>query len=225
MVDDQVADKTFRFLSGASKSSFYFGSLALRSPGNRKSLENVVAGLPLNVLRVCDLNIRPPFYSKEIVRFSLDSADVFKLNDTEAILLDSLFSDDVPSTLASLAGSDIGLGDAIQENKAQTDQILEQWAERWRERFNLKTIVLTCGAHGAYLFNAGRVSYAPSVQTKVADAVGAGDSFSAVCVVGLLNEVDDQKIVEAASKRAAYVCSQMGATPTISVEDANPFKS
>ncbi|MBR0226594.1 MAG: carbohydrate kinase [Thermoguttaceae bacterium] len=224
-VDEQVADQTLRFLSGSSKSAFYFGSLALRSSCNRKSLERAVAKLPPEVMRVCDLNIRPPFYTNEIVISLLGMADVFKLNDTEAILLDSLLAGEIPSTLAPLADkSAMGLGDAIQKDPTGTEQILAQWAENWRKRFGLTTIILTCGAHGAYLFNRGRVSYAPSVQVKVADAVGAGDSFSAVCVVGLLSGIDDQKIVEAASKRAAYVCSQTGATPTISAEDADPFK-
>ncbi|MGI6401052.1 MAG: carbohydrate kinase family protein [Thermoguttaceae bacterium] len=223
-IDDSIATKTLKFLSGSSKSAFYFGSLALRSPGNRESIDRVISQLPSNVMKVCDLNIRAPFYSKKVVQFLLNSSDVFKLNDEEAVILDALFVDEVPSPLSALADTKKGLGASIVDNKGATDRILARWAESWIERFRLKAIILTCGAHGAYLFNEGRASYAPSIPVKVADSVGAGDSFSAVCVVGLLQGVDDQKIVEAASRRAAFVCTQPGAITTIDPSEANPFR-
>ncbi len=222
-VDETTVEKILGFLAGSSKSAFYYGSLALRSQSNRRALEQIVKPLPADVLRVCDLNLRPPFYSKETVRFSLESADVFKLNDSEAIELDRTFRDVLPPSLDSLVGGDAGLGEAIRRDKAQVDAVLATWARNWRDRFGLSAIIVTCGASGAYLFNGDRASYAPSVEVQVADAVGAGDSFSAVCVVGILNGVDDAKIVEAAAKRAAFVCSQDGATPPIPPEDANPF--
>ena len=223
-VDEAVVEKVLEFLSGSSKSAFYYGSLALRSPSNRNALERIVKELPSHVLRVCDLNLRPPFYSKDVLRFSLESADVFKLNDAEAVELDEMFGDLVPPTLSSLADRDGGLGDAILHRKSEVDATLAQWAENWQRRFALGVVIVTCGAHGAYLFNGNRHSCAPAVHVQVADAVGAGDSFSAVCVVGILEGIDDETIVDVASKRAAFVCSQNGATPVIPKEDANPFR-
>lgn len=224
-VDDKIAEETLKFLSGSPASAFYFGSLALRTNGNREALERLILQLPSGVLRVCDLNIRPPFYSKEIVDFALRHSDVFKLNDVEAVELDALFADRTPSLLAALADADKGLGGAITTRKAEADAVLAQWAENWQNKFGLKTIILTCGAHGAYLFNEGRISYAPSIPVTVADAVGAGDSFAAVCVVGILTGESDDVIVKAASTRAAFVCSQSGGTPKIPAENANPFRS
>ena len=224
VVDEAIVGRILDFLADSSKSAFYYGSLALRSQDNRRALEQIVKRLPSSVLRVCDLNLRPPFYSKEVVRFALESADAFKLNDSEAIELDQMFRDVLPPSLEPLVGDDGGLGEAIRRDKAQVDEILAQWAKNWRDRFGLSAIIVTCGAHGAYLFNGDRASYAPSVEVQIADAVGAGDSFSAVCVAGILSDVDDAKIVEAAAKRAAFVCSQDGATPPIPPEDANPFQ-
>ena len=222
-VDDAVVEKVLHFLSGSSRSAFYYGSLALRSQENRSGLEQIATRLPEQVLRVCDLNLRPPFFSRDVVEFTLKMSSVFKLNDAEAVKLDEMFDDVVPSSLAQLADSEGGLTEAIRRDKDNVDAKLALWAERWQKQFKLNAIIVTCGACGAYLFNGTRVSFAPAPKVKVADAVGAGDSFSAVCVVGMLNGIDDVLVVEAAAKRAAFVCSQEGATPAIPAENANPF--
>lgn len=222
-VDAKVANEARSFLDGSDRSAFYFGSLALRSPNNRASLERVLDAIPSRVLRVCDLNVRLPFYTEEVASFSLHSADVFKLNDLEAVMIDSLFNGSSSAALASFADKEGGLGAALRTEKKKMDVVLKRWSENLRERFAIKTVILTCGAVGAYVFNAGRAAFAPSKRVKITDTVGAGDSFSAVCVVGLLEGIDDQIILEAASSRAAYVCTQSGGTPLIPPEKANPF--
>ena len=47
--------------------------------------------------------------------------------------------------------------------------------------------------------------------------------FAAVCVVGLLSGRPIAEIVDAASRRASFVCSQEGGTPPIPPEAAAPF--
>jgi fructokinase len=52
---------------------------------------------------------------------------------------------------------------------------------------------------------------APKVQ--IADTVGAGDSFTAILVTGLLKKTELHNVHHAATQAAAYVCTQNGATP------------
>ena len=180
--------------------------------------------LPDDVLRVCDLNLRPPFYSRDVVEFALQTADVFKLNDVEAITLDALFHDQIPSALQIIGDATNGVArERFDREKAELDRRLDLWARSWMRAFDLKSIVLTCGANGAYLFNGDVAAFAPAPKTVVKDAVGAGDAFAATTVVGLLQRRDEAQIVAAAAKRAAFVCSQEGGTPPIPADFADPF--
>ena len=201
-------------------SAFYFGSLALRSKQNRSGIEKILALLPDDVVKVCDLNLRAPFYTPEVIEFTLRSADVFKLNDAEALELEDLFEEKSSDRNA--------LSEALNaiESGAKLDSVanaLNAWASRWRKRFGLRSIILTCGGRGAYLFDDEGCSCASSPRVDVMDTVGAGDSFAAVCVVGLLQGRSREELVQAAVRRAAFVCSQEGGTPAIPSEESNPF--
>lgn len=221
-VDAETADALARFLTEENAASaFYFGSLALRSETNRRSLTQILERLPRSVLRVCDLNLRAPFYSRDVVESTLNAADVFKLNDAEAVELDALFADLEPPTLARFADA---AGSLTAPDSPEVAAALADWAARWRRRFNLRTLVLTCGGAGAWLFDETGSAFAPAAPVeRIADTVGAGDSFAAVCVVGLLSGRPIGEIVDAASRRASFVCSQEGGTPSIPPEVADPF--
>ncbi len=220
-VDAETADALVRFLTEENAASaFYFGSLALRSETNRKTLNLLLERFPRNVLRVCDLNLRAPFYSRDVVESTLNAADVFKLNDAEAVELDALFSDVEPSTLSRFAAA----GSLTAPDSPEVAAALADWAARWRRRFNLRTLILTCGGNGAWIFDETGFAFAPAAPVeRIADTVGAGDSFAAVCVVGLLSGRSVAEIVDAASRRASFVCSREGGTPAIPPEAADPF--
>ena len=221
-VDAETADALVRFLTEENAASaFYFGSLALRSETNRKTLNLLLERFPRNVLRVCDLNLRAPFYSRDVVESTLNAADVFKLNDAEAVELDALFSDVEPSTLSRFADA---AGSLTAPDSPEVAAALADWAARWRRRFNLRTLILTCGGNGAWIFDETGFAFAPAAPVeRIADTVGAGDSFAAVCVVGLLSGRSVAEIVDAASRRASFVCSREGGTPAIPPEAADPF--
>ena len=115
-------------------------------------------------------------------------ANVLKLNDEELPVLSDMFSFN-------------------GELKNQLKQLLN--------RFNLQTMVYTMGEKGSIILNNKEFSFMESPQVVVADTVGAGDSFTAVLVSGVLKGVELTKIHEAAIRTAAYVCTQKGATPVI----------
>lgn len=223
-IEQAELDQIIEFLTkDGTNSAFYFGSLALRTSNNKAAVARILNALPENVMRVCDLNLRAPFYDRETIAFTLENSDVFKLNDVEALELEQIFADKLAPSLAVFADADRSLSEALRDNFEGVKEALTTWAELWLKTYGLKTIVLTCGASGAFIVDAENVVYSPSLKVDVKDSVGAGDSFAAVCVVGFLLNHPYQQIIEAASKRAAFVCSQEGATPIVPKELAAPF--
>ena len=75
--------------------------------------------------------------------------------------------------------------------------------------------MLTRGADGAVLLRGNEISDQPGQSVEIRDTVGAGDSFTAAVTLGLLARLPLDTINRHASRVAAFVCSQAGATPQI----------
>lgn len=161
-----------------------FGSLAQRSKQSAAAIHRFLQAMRPEALKVFDINIRQNFYSEAIIHNSLDQADVLKLNDEELGLI---------AEMQGLAG----------DQRAQMSQLLE--------RFELSLVVLTRGARGSLLLSPSALSDHPGFKTEVIDTIGAGDSFTAATVVGLLEGYSLEQISEHAGQVAAYVCSRKGA--------------
>jgi len=177
-----------------------FGSLAQRCEASRNTIQYLVAATPPDALRVFDINMRQQFYSSDVVEKSFRLANVLKLNDDELPRLADMFS---------LTGS--------------TEDQIGQLAQT----FSLRLVALTRGPNGSLLYQKDngevRWSDCPSRPIKVVDTVGAGDSFTAALVLGLLRKMDLDEINTVANEVARYVCSQPGATPALPVEFARRF--
>lgn len=165
-----------------------FGSLGQRSQVSQKVIQDFVGNLPEESLKVFDLNIRQNFYTEEIIHTSLQLADVLKLNDDEIILLSEMFG---------LRGD--------QETRMRL----------LVERFALRLGVLTRGGQGSLLVSPDVISDHDGYSSRVVDTIGAGDSFTAVTVLGLLNGLSLADINEHANRVASYVCSCQGAMPPL----------
>jgi len=176
---------------GAMEDAFAvcFGSLGQRSMAARSTVRELLS-LPtlLADLRMFDVNLRPPFWTPEVIKQSLLLANSLKLNDHELPILADQFG---------IAGNDC------------------KRLKGLAEKFNLKLVALTRGAHGSLLLADGQWSDHPGVPVTVQDAVGAGDAFTAALVVGWLRGRDLDEINDHANRVAAYVCSQRGATPDL----------
>ena len=84
---------------------FYFGTLAQRDEKSRKTLHDLLSSVKADHI-FCDVNIRKNFYTEEIVRDSLRSCTILKLNEEELpLILRSASCSDI-STL--MEKSDIG---------------------------------------------------------------------------------------------------------------------
>ena len=79
--------------------------------------------------------------------------------------------------------------------------------------YGLRAVILTRGANGCSIY-----VFHPSACIKVADTVGAGDSFTAGFVSALLAGRSHLEAVALATRVAAFVCSHHGAMPTLPSE-------
>jgi fructokinase len=165
-----------------------FGSLAQRSKTSRESIQRLVAAAGQQALRVFDINLRQAYYSPEIIVQSLGLANVLKLNEDELAILAKM----------------LGLPDSPEEQVA-----------RLSKDFALRLVALTRGANGSLLYQQGRWSEQRPRAVQIVDTVGAGDSFSAALVLGLLLGRELDEIHAAAAEVAGYVCSCAGATPPL----------
>ncbi len=165
-----------------------FGSLGQRSPVSANTIQELLKAVKPECLKVFDINLRQHFYSSEILLQSLQFADILKLNDEELPVLVTFFG---------ITG----------DLKNQLRQIIT--------RFDLRYVVYTMGEKGSIIMGDSEYSFLESPKIEVADTVGAGDSFTAVIVAGLLKKISLHEIHAKATSTAAYICTQKGATPKI----------
>ncbi len=85
-------------------------------------------------------------------------------------------------------------------------------------KYNLKMLILTCGINGSYVFTPGTVSFQPTPKVEVADTVGAGDSFTAAFISGILKGMTVADAHSLAVRTSAYVCTKKGAMPILPVD-------
>ena len=166
-----------------------FGTLAQRSAISRETIQTFLKATNPKCLRVYDINLRQDYYNIELVKNSLDLSNCLKLNE-----------DELP-VVAKLLG--------INGNE---DEILHKLLKK----YELQLIVLTKGENGSFLYNSSGKTFRKTPKVKVADTVGAGDSFTAAIILGILKKLPLEQIHTNAVKLSAYVCTQKGATPPLS---------
>ncbi len=170
-----------------------FGTLATRSPVSRRTIREFVSATRKECLRVFDVNLRQSFYDAATIRAFLALSSILKISDEE---------------LPVVAGF-LGLGGDERDVLAGL-----------LSGHNLKLVALTRGSHGSVLASSDGFSEHPGLRVQVADTVGAGDSFTAAVVMGLLSGLGLDEINSLANRLAAHVCSQHGAMPEIPREFA-----
>ncbi|TDN87424.1 fructokinase [Salegentibacter sp. 24] len=164
--------------------AFIFGSLVCRDEISRKALFEL---LPKAKYRIFDINLRTPYYNKEVLLKLMDHADFIKFND------DELFE------IAQMIGSPYNS--------------IEQNLQYLSEKTNTETICVTKGRHGAVLLKDNKRYYNSGFKVKVKDTVGAGDSFLASLIAGMLKGEELQKTLDFACAVGALVAGEEGANP------------
>ena len=166
-----------------------FGSLAQRSETSRNSILAFLDAMPSDALRIFDINLRQNWYTEEVIKTSLQKANVLKINDDELLIIQRMF----------------GYIDITQENTCRL--IMRD--------YQLDMLILTCGDKGSYIFTKDEMSYLSTNDIKVVDTVGAGDSFTASFIASILLGKTILAAHRIAVNVSAFVCTQAGATPII----------
>ena len=166
-----------------------FGSLAQRSETSRNSIFAFLDAMPSDALRIFDINLRQKWYTEEVIKTSLQKANVLKINDDELLIIQRMF----------------GYIDITQENTCRL--IMRD--------YQLDMLILTCGDKGSYIFTKDEMSYLSTNDIKVVDTVGAGDSFTASFIASMLKGKTIHEAHRIAVNVSAFVCTQKGATPII----------
>ncbi len=172
----------------AELNAICFGTLGQRSDPARLTIQRYLQSTTDTIVKVCDLNLRQNFYSRTTIETSLRLSTILKLNDDELTIVSSLF-----------------LFDGSEHEKL----------EALRKHFDLDLVILTRGSNGSILLTEDEISRHQGIDTKIVDTIGAGDSFTAAVVTGLLLNKTLDEINEKANCLAAYVCSQSGAMPPV----------
>lgn len=168
----------------------YFGTLALRSNENFAILKRLIKENHFPEILV-DVNVRAPFCSKASVQFSVKNATVLKISTEE-----------LPIVAEYLGIFHLTDYKHFAKELATFNP-------------NLKCIVITRGADGAYSLECetGKEYNSPAVKSNVVSTVGAGDSFSAAFIYWYLQRKNIQFCLDYAAKIAAYVVSEYDAVP------------
>ncbi len=170
-----------------------FGSLAQRNIVSRQTIQQFLDATPEDCIKICDINLRQQFFSKEILEESFKRCNILKINDEELVVVTRMFGYQE-------------LDDA-------------KICEKMVKEYNLQMLVLTCGTNGSHVFTAdGKHSFQPTPKVEVADTVGAGDSFTGSFCAAILNGKPVEEAHRIAVEVSAYVCTQNGAMPKYPAE-------
>ena len=163
----------------------YHGSLALRSPFNQKSFDILRKKTSANIF--FDINLRNPWWEKNQLLAKIKDSTWLKCNADEL------------NTIAGFV--------QFWENN------LTVLAQKLLEYFNLQALFLTKGSAGALVVTQERETFSVGAikVSHFQDSVGAGDAFSAVSIIGLLNAWPYSQIITRANQFAAYICKIKGA--------------
>jgi fructokinase len=190
----ELSDEWVRLAERAD--AICFGSLAQRSTESRQTIQTLAAQASSRSVRIFDVNLRPPFYSSEVIQESLELATVVKMNDAE-----------VPQVMALLG---------MQADDDATKGSLRLGAARLLAEFPaLQMVAVTCGGQGSLLVAREEWHQHPGFPVKVADTIGAGDAFTAAMTHYLLRGAGLPVLNEAGNRWGSWVASQSGAMPSL----------
>ncbi|EON76220.1 Fructokinase [Lunatimonas lonarensis] len=175
--------------------AFIYGSLALREPLSRGTLFDILA--QTDCLKVLDINLRPPFYTAELIEQLLNSCNVLKINEEE---------------LTTIAGF----------HNLPTKMSLA--LERLAEQFDIELLCVTLGAKGALIYQDGEVISHPGYPVTVKDTVGSGDAFLAGFVANYLEKKPLEQTLDYACALGALVATKEGGTPSYQQEEIDQLK-
>jgi fructokinase len=189
--DLRITSAELRILKSLEPSWLYYGTLFPSAREGRVTLETLVEAMPA-ATRFYDVNLRPGFDSLDLAMELLATANVVKLNESEAAAI----------------GRYLGFPSGA-----------ESFCRSGAERFGWHAACVTLGECGCAMFDGMEFVRANAEKVAVADTVGAGDAFAAAFVYGLTKGWPASRIAPFANRIGALVASRAGAIPDWSIAD------
>lgn len=182
-----LSERQLREIGHHPPQTIYFGTLAQTSEQVRATTRDLLDAFP-EAARFYDVNLRKDCHSPELIEELLTDSTIVKLNHEEQTTVGKLF-------------------DLRHEE-------FVSFAEDLAERFDLRTVCVTRGERGCALWRDGESAEVPGIDVQVADAVGAGDAFSAMLMTQL-NRPDGtlHQAGVLANRLGTLVASRAGAIP------------
>jgi fructokinase len=173
----------------------YLGTLGSRHPVAKNTIDQITNRLSACTKIFFDVNLRGTFYSRTLIEQTLSLAHFVKLNERELKCVQRLWNLSEPpmDALKTLA-----------------------------DRYHIEHLCLTQGAKGGVSLHLGKVfPYSAVPCDPLVNSMGAGDAFSAMLAMGLLQGQEINFLQHRAAAMASAICAERGAIP----HDRNFYKN
>lgn len=178
-IDGEAAEQAVASLYTAL---LYHGSLAVRNTISFQALQRLRNKFSNHIF--VDINLRSPWWKRELIDDLAGGASWLKLNDVE-----------------------------LSELSNNSGQEIDTLAKEYAKKYELEHLILTLGDKGARLFESNEViNGEPVAVSELIDTVGAGDAFSSVVILGVLHGWSAAATMPRALEFASLICSVRGAT-------------
>ncbi len=188
-------------------SGIAFGTLAQRSPQTRETICRFLQRAP-SAVRLCDINLRMHFFSRDIIENSLRLATAAKMNYSEAKSLARIMR--LPPSPKAVAQALI-------------------------KEFELDWVAITHGSLGTHIYTPTEEHAPGSPYLREAvlghdyspgrgDPVGAGDAVSAALLHGAIRDWPWHRTMVFADLLGAHVVSHKGACPVLTPKISALFR-
>jgi len=162
---------------------FVFGSLISRDKISRETLLKLIDHANFKIF---DVNIRDPYYDFKLIYFLMRKSNMIKFNKEEIERI----------------SKDLGIVSNSIENK-----IIEI-----SKQTSTELVCLTLGENGVIFYDS-KFHYQDAIKTKVLNTVGAGDSFLAMIIEGIISDKTPEVFLKKAAALSSFVCSKFGPNP------------
>lgn len=160
-------------------SGFVFQSMAAR---NVKSRETLLSLLESSCYKIFDVNLRPPFYSEQIIKKLIEKSDLVKMSVSELYEIVSWFHSGKFSEVEAVCFL--------------------------KECFLIKELLITKGCYGASYYGNAKLYERRGISIKVKDTIGSGDAFLSGFLAKKINVNSSEEAIEQAITIGAYVAAK-----------------
>ncbi len=174
-----------------------FGTLGQRNDLSRTTIRSLLTAAKPACVRVCDVNLRMPFCTPEVLRWSVSHATIIKVSDEE-----------LPQVFSLLDGLGLSERETTLTPRDAARLLLAAFPQ-------CELVATTLGAKGSMVTTRNGESEHPGFPITVVDTVGAGDAFTAGLVHAYLRGASLAKMVEVGNLCGSFSASQSGATPVL----------